>query len=176
MSLAPFRATSVRRASQATLDARAGKRYGYGRSDVKSVSYSPRTGASLPSTALARVLRRELDADPPRASSLIVTVWGDSIAPAREEVWLSTLFRLLAPLRVNERAVRTGIFRLSRSGWFEADAVGRRSRYRLTASGIEGFEQAFHRVYDPPFGRWDGRWQGVIVAMDEIGAAARTRV
>jgi phenylacetic acid degradation operon negative regulatory protein len=130
----------------------------------------------VPSTALARFLRRELDSDPPRASSLIVTVWGDAIAPSRDDVWLSTLFRLLAPFGVNERAVRTGIYRLARSGWFEADAVGRRSRYRLTASGIEGFEQAFHRVYDLPFVRWDGRWQGVIVGMDAIGAAARKRV
>jgi len=130
----------------------------------------------VPSTALARFLRRELDSDPPRASSLIVTVWGDAIAPSRDAVWLSSLFRLLSPFDVNERAVRTGIYRLARSGWFEAQAVGRRSRYRLTSSGVEGFEQAFHRVYDPPFVRWDGRWQGVIVGMDTIGPAARKRV
>jgi phenylacetic acid degradation operon negative regulatory protein len=126
--------------------------------------------------ALARFLQRELESDPPRASSLIVTVWGDSIAPSRDAVWLSTLFDLLAPFGVNERAVRTGIYRLARSGWFEAQPVGRRSRYRLTSSGVEGFEQAFHRVYDPPFVRWDGRWQGIIVGMDAIGAAARKRV
>ena len=130
----------------------------------------------MSSTALARFLRRELDTDPPRVSSLIVTVWGDAIAPSRDDVWLATLFRLLAPFGVNERAVRTGIYRLTRSGWFEAEAAGRRSRYRLTASGIEGFEQAFHRVYDPPFVRWVGRWEGVIVATDAMGAATRKRV
>jgi len=131
---------------------------------------------TLPSPALARFIRRELDTDPPRASSLIVTVWGDAIAPVRDDAWLSTLFRFLAPFGVNERAVRTGIYRLSRSGWFEAVAVGRRSRYRLTAPGKKGFEQAFHRVYDPPFVRWNGRWEGVIVGMDAIGPAARKRV
>lgn len=130
----------------------------------------------MPSAALARFLRRELESDPPRASSLIVTVWGDAVAPVRDDVWLSTLFQLLAPFGVNERAVRTGIFRLARSGWFEAKPVGRRSRYRLTAPGIEGFEQAFHRVYDSPFAPWDGAWQGVIVALDAIGPAARKRM
>jgi len=145
------------------------------RTHVKSVSYRPHR-APVPSAALARFLRRELESDPPRASSLIVTVWGDAIAPVRDDVWLSTLFQLLAPFGVNERAVRTGLFRLARSGWFEAEAVGRRSRYRLTASAIEGFEQAFHRVYDRPFAPWDGTWQGVIVAIDAIGPAVRKRV
>lgn len=129
-----------------------------------------------PAAALARWIRRELATDPPRAPSLIVTVWGDAIAPSRSVVWLSTLFRLLAPFGVNERAVRTGIFRLAKDAWFEAKPVGRRSRYRLTPAGAEGFDRAFHRVYDPPFVRWDGQWEGVIVPADSAGATARKRM
>jgi phenylacetic acid degradation operon negative regulatory protein len=133
--------------------------------------------STLPTVpALARWIRRQLAADPPRAPSLIVTVWGDWLAPGRDEVWLSTLFRLLAPLGVNERAVRTGVFRLSRGGWLEARSVGRRSRYRLTAAGAEGFDRAFHRVYDPPFMPWDGEWEGVVASAERAGTAARRRL
>ena len=129
-----------------------------------------------PAAALARWIRREVATDPPRAPSLIVTVWGDAIAPSRGVVWLSTLFRLLAPFGVNERAVRTGIFRLAKDTWFEAQPVGRRSRYQLMAAGAEGFERAFHRVYDPPFMRWEGHWEVVIVGPAATGAAARKRL
>jgi phenylacetic acid degradation operon negative regulatory protein len=125
---------------------------------------------------VARWIRRQLEADPPRAPSLIVTIWGDSIAPDRGEVWLSTLFRLLAPFGINERAVRTGMFRLARSEWYEARPVGRRSRYRLTPAGTEGFERAFHRVYDPPFAAWSGDWEGLIAPAEAAGAAARKRL
>jgi phenylacetic acid degradation operon negative regulatory protein len=72
--------------------------------------------------------------------------------------------------------VRTGIYRLSESGWFEAKPVGRRSRYRLTDAGLEGFERAFHRVYDAPFMAWNGVWEGVIVGSEFSGAAARRRL
>lgn len=136
---------------------------------------SPRAGAAA-DTALARWVRRELAAEAPRVPSLIVTIWGDALAPFGNEFWLSTILRLLAPFRVNERAVRTGVFRLHRGGWLQPRAIGRRSRYRLTAAGAEGFERAFHRVYDPPFPPWNGTWEGVIAGADVGGPAARKRL
>jgi len=66
--------------------------------------------------AVARWIRRELAAHPPRARSLLVTVWGDTLAPHGGDVWLSTLIQLLAPFGVNERLVRTSVFRLARTG------------------------------------------------------------
>ncbi len=129
-----------------------------------------------PDARLIRWIRREFAAEPLRAPSLIVSIWGDAIAPRADEIWLATLFRLLAPFGVNERAVRTGMFRLARGGWFEARPVGRRSRYRLTTNGAEGFGRAFHRVYDPPFAPWDGEWEGVLVDADEAGPALRRHV
>ena len=49
-----------------------------------------------------RRCRRPLDpahagAEPPRAKSLIVTVWGDALAPHGGTVWLAGLIRLMAP-------------------------------------------------------------------------------
>src|SRR2546430_15696896 len=96
---------------------------------------------------VSRWIRRALASDPPRAKSLIVTVWGDALAPHGGAVWLAGLIRLLAPFGINERLARTSVFRLTRDGWLEAEAHGRRSRYRLTAAGALRFSQAYRRIY-----------------------------
>ena len=129
-----------------------------------------------PDSAVARWIRRELGAEPPRARSLIVTVWGDTLAPHGGEVWLATLIRLLAPFGVNERLVRTSVFRLARDGWLEGLARGRRTRYRLTADGARRFAQAYRRVYTPPSRPWDGQWDMVLVPPDTLAAAERARL
>jgi len=116
-----------------------------------------------PSVALARWIRRELASHPPRARSLIVTVWGDALAPHGGEVWLSTLIRLLAPFGVNERLVRTSVFRLAGDGWLEGRASGRRTRYRLTADGARRFTLAYRRVYTPPSFAWDRTWDVAVL-------------
>ncbi len=52
---------------------------------------------SVSDSYVALWIRRALAADPPRAKSLIVTVWGDALAPHGGGVWLTGLIRLLAP-------------------------------------------------------------------------------
>lgn len=138
-------------------------------------STPPRASAAI-ENGLARWIRRELAAEAPRVPSLIVTIWGDALAPMGNEFWLSTILRVLAPFGVNQRAVRTGVFRLHRGGWLLPRAIGRRSRYRLTEAGSEGFERAFHRVYDAPFPPWDGTWEAVIAGAGTGGATARKRL
>jgi len=128
---------------------------------------------AAPDPALARWIRRELAAHPPLARSLVVTIWGDTLAPHGGDVWLSTLIRLLGPFGVNERLVRTSVFRLAADGWLEARAAGRRARYRLTADGARRFSQAYTRVYAPPFAPWDGTWELVIVPPDAVAAPDR---
>jgi phenylacetic acid degradation operon negative regulatory protein len=116
-----------------------------------------------PDPRIRRWIERDLAAHPPRASSLTITVWGDTIAPHGGAVWLSTLFRLLAPFGVGERLARTSVFRLARDGWIAAESVGRRSRYRLTADGARRFAQAYRRVYTPPSQPWNGGWEIAVV-------------
>jgi len=130
----------------------------------------------VPGAAVARWIRRELSAYPPRARSLVVTVWGDTLAPHGGSVWLSTLIGLLAPFGVNERLVRTSVFRLTRDGWLEAHAVGRRARYRLTTDGARRFSQAYRRVYTPPYGPWDGTWEMALVPAAVATTAERARL
>lgn len=126
-----------------------------------------------PDPALARWIRRALETSPPKAPSLIVTVWGDAFVPHGGAAWLATLIRLLGDLGLNERAVRTGVFRVARDGWLMSEPVGRRSRYRLTEGAGPRFARAFHRVYDAPFEAWDGEWEAVVETVDRLGPAAR---
>jgi phenylacetic acid degradation operon negative regulatory protein len=126
--------------------------------------------------AVAGWLRRELASRPPHARSLIVTVWGDALAPHGGEVWLATLIRLVEPLGINERLVRTSVFRLARDGWLTAASAGRRSRYRLTADGAWRFTQAYRRVYATPVRAWDERWDVVIASAEALAARERRRI
>ena len=93
-----------------------------------------------------------------RTGSLITTVFGDAIAPRGGTVWLGSLIRVMAGFGINERLVRTSVFRLARDGWLESRLIGRRSYYSLTAEGRERFSQATHRIYGEPVGEWDGNW------------------
>ena len=113
---------------------------------------------------MGRWIGRALAAAPPKAKSLVVTVWGDSIAPHGGAVWLSALIALLAPFGINERLVRTSVYRLAQEGWLAARQDGRRSVYRLTRQGQRRFEHAYRRIYAPPAtDPWDGAWHLVIV-------------
>jgi phenylacetic acid degradation operon negative regulatory protein len=93
-----------------------------------------------------------------RAGSLIITVYGDAIAPRGGTVWLGSLIGLLSPFGLNQRLIRTSVFRLVRDGWLEAEQIGRRSYYSLTESGRRQFENAYRRIYTGPVASWDGRW------------------
>jgi len=132
-----------------------------------------RRGAAGPDPRVARWIRTELRTAPPKARSLIVTVWGDSLAPHGGSVWLSGLIRLLAPFGINERLTRTSVYRLAREGWLAARQDGRRSLYRLTREGSRRFEHAYRRIYAPPTDRWNGAWDVVVAPPAAIAKRAR---
>jgi phenylacetic acid degradation operon negative regulatory protein len=121
--------------------------------------------AARPDPHVTRWIGRQIAASPPRTPSLIVTVWGDAILPHGGAVLLPGLIRLLEPFGINERSVRTSVFRLAREGWLHATPVGRRSLYRLRAAAARRFEQAYRRIYDPPREHWDDSWE-VAIAVD----------
>lgn len=109
-----------------------------------------------------------------RAGSLITTVFGDAIAPRGGTVWLGSLIGVMAGFGINERLVRTSVFRLVRDGWLESQLIGRRSYYSLTMEGRERFEQATHRIYGEPVEHWDGRW--CLLLLSALDAPARDLV
>jgi phenylacetic acid degradation operon negative regulatory protein len=121
---------------------------------------------------VARWIARHLATDPPRAKSLIVTVWGDALAAHGGAVWMSGLIRLMAPFGMNERLVRTSVFRLAQDGWLARASHGRESRYRLTAEGTRRFDDAYRRIYARPADDWHGQWE--IVLAEAVAPAKRS--
>lgn len=106
---------------------------------------SPAPPAAPPAVrALLRHLRRQR---PLRAGSLLVTIFGDAIAPRGAAVTLGSLIRLAAAFGVGERLARTSAARLAQTGWFATRRAGRRSEYRLTRLGRERFREATRQIY-----------------------------
>ncbi len=110
-----------------------------------------------------RVLSRWIDdflkTHPARANSLIITLYGDLIAPHGGTIWLGSVIRLVDVLGLNERVVRTSVYRLSQEKWLSSHQIGRKSYYSLTASGLRRFENAYRRIYHEPQSHWTGEWQ-----------------
>jgi len=96
------------------------------------------------------------DQHPTRANSLIITVYGDFIAPHGGTVWLGSFIKLVQPLGLNERMVRTSVYRLSQEKWLVSEQLGRKSYYSLTTSGRRRFEHAYRRIYFAPQDTWTG--------------------
>jgi phenylacetic acid degradation operon negative regulatory protein len=121
-------------------------------------------------------IRRTLAADPPRAKSLVVTLFGDAIAPHGGCVQLKGLIELLRPFGINERLVRTSVFRLVKEGWLEARRNGRESSYELTQSGRLRFSYAYARVYARVQEPWKGDWTLVLVRAEELSSQRRQQL
>lgn len=131
---------------------------------------------ALRRSGLEAWIQRRLRADPPRSKSLMMTIFGDAIAPYSSGVWLSELIGLLEPFGINERLVRTSGFRLVEEGWLKPERQGRLSRYALTASGWQRVEHASRRIYDPPSARWNGKWTWIMLRRSENLAAERLQL
>lgn len=122
---------------------------------------------------LDRWVDKQLAERPLRTNSLIITIYGDMIAPLGGTAWLGGLIRLVEPLGINARAVRTSVFRLSREEWLVSEQVGRRSYYSLTETGWRRFEHAFKRIYDDAPISWTGDWLVVLTPGDGLAPALR---
>ncbi len=109
----------------------------------------------------------------PRAKSIIVTVWGDSIAPHGGDIWLGSLIDLMRPFGLTERAVRTSVFRLQKEGWLTSRQIGRRSYYAFSQTGRRRTEPADRRIYANGLPPWDGRWHLIITNARDIEADTR---
>lgn len=110
---------------------------------------------------------------PLRTSSLVITLYGDGIEPHGGTVWLGSLIDLAAPLGINDRAIRTSVFRLTQEEWLRATQIGRRSTYSLTESGRRRIKHAYRRIYDTPHEAWNGEWQIVILPERELSPSDR---
>jgi phenylacetic acid degradation operon negative regulatory protein len=127
-----------------------------------------------PAAAAAQLVARFRRQRPPRAGSLIVTIFGDSLLPRGGTIALGSLIELAAPFGINERLVRTATARLAQDGWLTARRVGKRSEYRLTEDGRAQFAEATERIYGEAGANWSGRW--TLVVLPSLPAAQRQRL
>lgn len=93
-----------------------------------------------------------------KARSLLMTVWGDTVSPHGGTVWLGSLIDLVATVGLNERVVRTSVFRLKQDKLLSSHQTGRRSYYTLTTTGQHRFEEATKRIYNHVPVQWNGEW------------------
>lgn len=105
---------------------------------------------------LAGLLAALRDA-PSRTGSVIITLYGDAIAPRGGELALASLLELMAALGTNGGVVRTAISRLARDGWLEGRRDGRRSFYRLSRRAELESSKAEPRIYGPLDSPWNGQ-------------------
>lgn len=111
----------------------------------------------------------------PRAGPLIISMFGDTIAPRGGNIWLGSLIGLMSHFGVSERLVRTGVFRLTRDGWFETKSAGRRSFYELTQQSCATFAEADRRIYTASLPQWDGNWT-LVQALPDLPAKDRQQL
>ena len=107
-----------------------------------------------------------------QAGSIIITVFGDAVLPRGSRIWLGSLIQLLKPLDLNERLIRTSVFRLAKDEWLRTEPIGRRTDYLLTPSGYRRFEEASRHIYASSAPLWDRRWR-LIVTVGELAPKER---
>lgn len=115
-----------------------------------------------------------LASEPLRSKSLVMTIFGDTIAPHGGTAWLGSLIELLAPFGVNDRLLRTSVFRLAQEGWLGAQRGGRRSAYAITPEAQRRFGRAYRRIYAPLVVHWDGSWTLLMASGGNVSPAQRT--
>lgn len=113
--------------------------------------------------AVAALLRHFRRQRPLRAGSLIISIFGDSIAPRGGSTSLASLITLAQPFGLTERLVRTSVARLAKDGWLVAERRGRLSFYQLARHGRARFEEATRRIYGENPQSWNGRWTLVLL-------------
>ena len=117
--------------------------------------------------ALVATFRRQR---PIGGGSLIITIFGDAIAPKGGAVSLGSLIKLCSPFGITERLVRTSVARLAEDGWLSAKRHGRRSEYHLSPGGLRRFADATRRIYSAGPDRWNALWTLVLLPASDAQA------
>jgi len=115
------------------------------------------------SAPVAALLDRFHAARPVRASSLIVTLYGDAIVPRGGSLWLGSLAAIMARFRIDAGHVRTAMSRLTAEGWLTRARMGRNSFYRLSRRGEQEFAAATRRIYFAGEQPFDGRLRVALI-------------
>jgi phenylacetic acid degradation operon negative regulatory protein len=121
---------------------------------------------------IVAAFRRAPDAS---ARSLLVTIFGDCVRPHGGEIWTGSLVRLVEPLGISERLVRTSLNRLAGEGLLTTSRAGRRSFYSVTPAADREFASVEDRIYHRTREAWDGRWT-IVAETGELSPRMRTEL
>jgi phenylacetic acid degradation operon negative regulatory protein len=122
--------------------------------------------------ALVTTFRRQR---PVGGGSLIITIFGDAIAPRGGVVSLGSLIKLCEPFGITERLVRTSVARLAEADWLGTQRYGRRAEYHLSARGLRRFADATRRIYSAGPDHWNGMWTLVLLPTSDSEAREALR-
>jgi phenylacetic acid degradation operon negative regulatory protein len=128
-----------------------------------------------PATPAVPTMSRRHAAGADSARGLLFTVLGEFALPNGGVAWTSAFIEVLARLGVEEKSTRQALMRTAEHGWLQAERVGRRTRWRLTASAERLLRDGTQRIYGftSPAGDWDGRWLLVTARVPESDRRAR---
>jgi phenylacetic acid degradation operon negative regulatory protein len=101
-------------------------------------------------------------------TSLVMTIFGDSIYHRGGVISLASLIQLMEVFGFNERSVRTAVFRLVQNGWLSSEKIGRTSYYRITESSRQRFIMADQKIYSFTHQEWDQKWDLVLLSSTEL--------
>jgi phenylacetic acid degradation operon negative regulatory protein len=134
------------------------------------------TGMSSQPDAATRALVTDFRRQRPiGGGSLIITIFGDAIAPKGGVVSLGSLIKLCTPFGITERLVRTSVARLAEADWLGAQRYGRRAEYHLSARGLRRFADATRRIYSAGPDHWNGLWTLVLLPASDPEAREALR-
>ena len=86
-------------------------------------------------------------------------------------IWLGDLIQLVHMFGVNERLLRTAIYRLAEEGWLSKSRQGRRSVYELSRDGREQTALVHKLIYADRRKTWNGIWNIVIASAGQVPPA-----
>ena len=134
--------------------------------------------AAAPAGAGGLRLSRRRAAGPETASGLLFTVLGEFVLPAGGAAWTSAFIDVLGRLGVEEKACRQALMRTAADGWLVSERAGRRTRWRLSASGEQLLTEGAARIYGFTAVRhdWDGQWLLILARVPESERPARHRL
>ncbi len=121
------------------------------------------------------IMSRHHAAGADTARGLLFTVLGELVLPNGGVAWTSAFIDILGRLGVEEKSTRQALMRTAEQGWLQSERMGRRTRWRLTASAERLLRDGTERIYGfiSPARHWDGRWLLVSVRVPESDRSAR---
>jgi phenylacetic acid degradation operon negative regulatory protein len=102
----------------------------------------------MEASELQQIISRVAGCGPIKVWSVVVTVLGDLLRHPEESLGAQELDAIVAPIGINNQALRVAVHRLRNDGWVETQKVGRRSRHQLTKRGWEETQRVSPMIYN----------------------------